>query len=67
MKRYAKYKDSGVAWIGEVPSDWNVNRLGYLGTLSAGGVDKKTVEGETLVPRFCSVSCRAASRKNGKS
>ena len=49
MKRYAKYKDSGVAWIGEVPSDWNVNRLGYLGTLSAGGLDKKTVEGETLV------------------
>ena len=33
----AKMKDSGVEWIGEVPEDWEVRRLGSLGTFSKGG------------------------------
>ena len=28
-KRYSKYKDSGVEWIGEIPEGWEVNRLGH--------------------------------------
>lgn len=28
--RYAKYKDSGVAWLGEVPAQWEVVRTKYL-------------------------------------
>ena len=27
MERYSEYKDSGVQWIGEVPSHWEVKRL----------------------------------------
>jgi len=27
MKKYDKYKDSGIKWIGEVPKHWNVRRL----------------------------------------
>jgi type I restriction enzyme, S subunit len=27
--RYLKYKDSGVEWLGEVPEDWHVSRLGF--------------------------------------
>ena len=27
MKRYKKYKDSGIEWIGEIPHQWVVNRL----------------------------------------
>jgi len=27
MERYDSYKDSGVEWIGEIPSDWNVYRI----------------------------------------
>lgn len=27
MKRYAKYKDSGIPWIGEIPEAWKVVRL----------------------------------------
>lgn len=27
-KTYESYKDSGVAWIGEIPSEWKVKRLG---------------------------------------
>ncbi|ABW66087.1 restriction endonuclease subunit S [Desulfosudis oleivorans] len=30
MKRYPKYKDSGVEWIGEVPEQWEVKRLKFL-------------------------------------
>ena len=27
LKKFADYKDSGVEWIGEMPSSWEVNRL----------------------------------------
>lgn len=29
MKRYDSYKDSGVKWIGEIPSHWNAIKLKY--------------------------------------
>lgn len=28
MKRYESYKESGVKWLGEIPSHWEVKRLG---------------------------------------
>ena len=28
MERYDSYKDSGVQWLGEIPSHWEVNRFG---------------------------------------
>ncbi len=33
MKRYEKYKDSGVDWIGEIPRHWECKRLGTLLTI----------------------------------
>lgn len=33
MKRYEKYKDSGVDWIGEIPESWECKRLGALLTV----------------------------------
>ena len=30
MKRYPEYKDSGVGWIGEIPSDWQTAPIKYL-------------------------------------
>lgn len=29
MRRYSKYKDSGVQWIGEIPSHWLCSKLKY--------------------------------------
>lgn len=29
MKKYDEYKDSGVAWIGEVPKHWEVKKMNY--------------------------------------
>jgi type I restriction enzyme S subunit len=30
VKRYPKYKDSGVPWLGQVPAHWEVKRAKYL-------------------------------------
>jgi type I restriction enzyme S subunit len=30
MERYDSYKDSGVEWIGEIPSHWGISRLKYF-------------------------------------
>ena len=31
MKRYDSYKDSGVEWIGEIPSHWDIIKLKFIG------------------------------------
>jgi type I restriction enzyme S subunit len=49
MKRYDSYKDSGVDWIGDIPSEWECIRLGMLGDFSSSGIDKKSKENETPV------------------
>jgi type I restriction enzyme S subunit len=36
MERYEKYKDSGVEWIGEIPEEWEIRRLKYLGRIKYG-------------------------------
>ena len=30
LKRYPEYKDSGEEWLGEIPSDWELQRIKYL-------------------------------------
>lgn len=37
MKRYKEYKDSGVEWIGEIPSHWKLNKLKREFEFSVGG------------------------------
>jgi len=48
-KRYAHYKDSGVAWLGEIPSHWDVKRLKSVASVQLSNVDKKSLEGEEPV------------------
>lgn len=36
MKRYEKYKDSGISWIGEIPEHWHVKRFASFITLGKG-------------------------------
>ncbi|OOG47663.1 restriction endonuclease subunit S [Rhodanobacter sp. C01] len=36
LPRYAEYKDSGVAWLGDVPSHWLVTPVKHLGKLKGG-------------------------------
>ncbi len=42
MRKYDKYKDSGIEWIGEIPEHWEVKKLKYL-TLIGNGKDHKEV------------------------
>lgn len=48
-KRYDKYKPSGVEWIGEIPEDWEIERLRFIGRFTSSGIDKKINEDEPLV------------------
>lgn len=34
--RYDKYKDSGIAWIGEIPEHWEVIKIKYLAKIKSG-------------------------------
>ena len=36
MKKYPKYKDSGVQWIGQVPENWSVSKFKYTTQLFTG-------------------------------
>lgn len=36
MKRYDSYKDSGIEWIGDIPSHWDVNKLFRLFKINTG-------------------------------
>lgn len=40
--KYESYKDSGVEWLGEIPSHWNVRRLKYLFQFHTGGTPSST-------------------------
>ena len=45
MKRYDSYKDSGVEWIGEIPSHWEILKFGYLGKLKSGSGFPEKLQG----------------------
>ncbi len=49
---YDSYRDSGVEWLGEVPSHWEVRRLKHVAVVFPSNVDKKSQEGEITV-RLC--------------
>jgi type I restriction enzyme S subunit len=40
LPRYAEYKESGVAWLGQIPSSWGVRRVKSLFEI------KKRIAGE---------------------
>ena len=49
FKRYPKYRDSGVEWVGEIPAHWEVKRLKTIAAVQLSNVDKKTVPGQVPV------------------
>ena len=50
LKPYAKMRDSGVDWLGEVPAHWDVRRLAQFGSLSKGSGGNKDDEKSVGVP-----------------
>lgn len=49
---YAKYKDSGVEWLGDVPKHWVCSRLRNIAKIHFSNVDKHVRDGEKPV-RLC--------------
>ena len=53
MKKYDSYKDSGVEWIGEIPSHWDRTKVKYLGNVNSGdGLESSLIEDEGDYPVY---------------
>lgn len=52
LPRYPEYKDSGVAWLGDVPAHWDVLRLKYACDVFPSNVDKHSRDDEGSI-RLC--------------
>ena len=50
LKPYPEVKHSGVEWLGEVPTHWEVRRLASIGTFSKGKGGSKDDEVDAGVP-----------------
>lgn len=50
MRKYEKYKDSGVEWIGEVPEHWKICLFKRIITLNNGGDYKNIIANENGYP-----------------
>ena len=48
-QKYAEYKDSGVEWLGEIPSHWEMSKLRYLFDFSKGlTITKENLQDEGI-------------------
>ena len=60
-KRYEKYKDSGIAWIGEIPEHWEVIKMRFLCSFKTGDKDTINKEDDGKYPFY-----RSEERRVGK-
>ena len=47
MKCYPEYKNSGIAWIGEIPKNWQVKKLKHFCSLKSGNGFSHDLQGRT--------------------
>ncbi len=56
-KRYPRYKDSGVEWIGEIPEEWKVTKLKWLSTEPLKyGLNEPASESNQNDPRYVRIT-----------
>lgn len=51
-QKYAEYKDSGVEWLGMIPSSWQVKKLKYLCQVTTGNKDTVNAVEDGKYPFF---------------
>ena len=66
MRRYDSYKDSGVEWLGEVPSHWNLIPNKYIFKLRKNVVGKRSNEYDLLSLSLKGVIKRDMENPEGK-
>jgi len=49
---YTTYKDSGIPWIGEIPKEWNCQRLRFLCEINTGNQDTQNKEENGKYPFY---------------
>lgn len=47
--KYESYKDSGIEWLGEIPSHWTIQKLKHIAKVRLSNVDKHTKKNEIPV------------------
>ena len=57
-----KMKDSGVEWIGEIPEDWQINKLKYVADFEPSSREKESKLDEEDLITYTPMECI----KNGK-
>ncbi|MDG2954780.1 restriction endonuclease subunit S [Bisgaard Taxon 10/6] len=66
MNRYERYKDSGVEWLGEIPSHWEVKPNKYIFKLKKKLVGKKSNEYDLLSLTLKGIIKRDMDNPEGK-
>ena len=52
MKKYNKYKDSGIEWIGEIPEHWDVKKLKFISKICNGQDQKAVLDDNGIYPIY---------------
>ena len=57
MKRYDSYKDSGVKWLGEIPSHWGMRKMKF-------SFDEKSDKGYPTLPLLAATQNHGVIKKD---
>ena len=49
FRKYEKYKESGVEWLGDIPTGWTTQKLKFVARVQPSNVDKKSKKDEKEV------------------
>lgn len=49
LLRYQAYRDSGVAWLGEIPGHWTETRLRFIAQINPAKSEVSGLPGDTLI------------------
>ena len=57
MKTYARYKDSGISWIGKIPEHWDISKIRYIvRTPLQYGANESGIEYDETLPRYIRIT-----------
>lgn len=48
LKPYPEYKDSGIEWIGDIPKNWEINKINHLGLFKNGNGFPEALQGKEI-------------------
>ena len=52
MKKYDSYKDTGIEWIGEIPTNWDVKKIKFISKICNGQDQKAVLDEDGIYPIY---------------